>query len=306
MNKDIFDQSIFKLQEEFNIILPDVFVGFLSKNDGYSDGDINIFNIEDLLEAYDYMEISEYASGYVAIGNDGGGRVYLMKQEPASKEVIISTGCLDISEDNQIIIDFEHWCMNDFIVFEEQNPELEYAYELVDIILKKEPGIKALASIKSALKLNYTSQELFKMSKSVPCVLSENIHRFKAAKMIKNTGFEELFELKTVDKIKQSVLEFQEDNNIILPDVYVQFLLNENGRSLESGILIYSIEALSEMRHLNGYVKIGEDGSGRAFLMKQETGAKEVFILSDISECMQKINDFEEWSRNDFFDPNLK
>ena len=42
----------------------------------------------------DELQIQEYQPDYLAIGDDGGGLVFLMKQEPDAKKVI----CVDMSD----------------------------------------------------------------------------------------------------------------------------------------------------------------------------------------------------------------
>jgi hypothetical protein len=74
------DDELLSLDHSFGSRLPDAFREFLKRSDGLSlGGGLLIYGSADLIERNNNWEVNVYAPGHVAIGDDGGGNVFLMK-----------------------------------------------------------------------------------------------------------------------------------------------------------------------------------------------------------------------------------
>ncbi|OYO59632.1 hypothetical protein CG709_18335 [Lachnotalea glycerini] len=72
----------------YGMRIPNLYKDFLKVNDGFSfDGGKILYSLNDLKEMNDNLQIHKYQPDYIAIGDDGGGLVFLMKQE-ANAEVV--------------------------------------------------------------------------------------------------------------------------------------------------------------------------------------------------------------------------
>ncbi len=199
MEREVRLKEIFEVEKRRSFTLPDEYINFLIKNKGYSDGELIIYDISELEETNEYMCISEYAKEYIAIGDNGSGCVFLMKQERKTKEVlIVDMGDLNVSDPYQIIDDFSRWHKSNYLINMEDSEERKFLSELVDIILIELPEekLKGILKIKKELELQYSAKEILEMTKNLPVVLKTKITRFGAQKLISLTGYEQLFELR--------------------------------------------------------------------------------------------------------------
>ncbi|KMY21077.1 SMI1/KNR4 family protein [Bacillus pumilus] len=91
------DINIKKAESQLNMVLPDAYKNLLKQTNGCSiGGDVLLYGTEDITERNATWEVQQYASGYVAIGDDGGGRVFLMRQAEEEKKVwIVDAGVMD-------------------------------------------------------------------------------------------------------------------------------------------------------------------------------------------------------------------
>ncbi|MDM5321819.1 SMI1/KNR4 family protein [Bacillus altitudinis] len=97
INKPETDINIKEAESQLNMVLPDAYKNFVKQTNGCSvGGDVLLYGTEDMAERNATWEIHQYASGYVAIGDDGGGRVFLMRQAEEEKKVwIVDAGVMD-------------------------------------------------------------------------------------------------------------------------------------------------------------------------------------------------------------------
>ncbi|WP_433961277.1 SMI1/KNR4 family protein [Bacillus pumilus] len=80
LNESASDKQIKKAESQLNMVLPDAYKNLLKQTNGCSiGGDVLLYGTEDMAERNATWEVQQYASGYVAIGDDGGGRVFLMR-----------------------------------------------------------------------------------------------------------------------------------------------------------------------------------------------------------------------------------
>ncbi|MGD7060639.1 SMI1/KNR4 family protein [Bacillus altitudinis] len=97
INKPASDIHIKEAESQLNMVLPHTYKALLNQTNGCSvEGDVLLYGTEDIVERNKTWEVHHYASGYVAIGDDGGGRVFLMRQAEEEKKVwIVDAGVMD-------------------------------------------------------------------------------------------------------------------------------------------------------------------------------------------------------------------
>lgn len=180
--------SDIEIQEVENLLkleLPNVYKDLLRYTNGFSiGGGLVIYGTENLVERNETWEVDEYASGFVAIGDDGGGNVFLMFQDADEKEVlVIDSGDMNPSHSNLVTSDFNKWvnsgCLNEI----EQKTSIEIP-DTCNILLVKPPneGLKDLIKIKNVLGIEISTADLLKGSK---------VERFtygKAKKLMEKLG----------------------------------------------------------------------------------------------------------------------
>ncbi|MDG4728714.1 MULTISPECIES: SMI1/KNR4 family protein [Bacillus] len=79
------------------MVLPHAYKALLKQTNGCSiGGDVLLYGTEDIAERNATWEVYQYASSYVAIGDDGGGQVLLMRLVEDEKKVwIVDAGVMD-------------------------------------------------------------------------------------------------------------------------------------------------------------------------------------------------------------------
>ncbi|MEK3953156.1 MULTISPECIES: SMI1/KNR4 family protein [unclassified Psychrobacillus] len=186
--------SDIEIQEVENLLkleLPNVYKDLLRYTNGFSiGGGLVIYGTEDLVERNETWEVDEYASGFVAIGDDGGGNVFLMFQDADEKEVlVIDSGDMNPSHSNLVTSDFNKWvnsgCLNEI----DQKTSIEIP-DTCNILLVKPPneGLKDLIKIKNVLGIEISTADLLKGSKNPPFILVERFPYGKAKKLMEKLG----------------------------------------------------------------------------------------------------------------------
>ncbi|MGG0859423.1 SMI1/KNR4 family protein [Bacillus pumilus] len=97
MNEPASEKHIKEAESRLNMVLPDAYKNLLKQTNGCSvGGDVLLYGTEDITERNATWEVQQYASGYVAIGDDGGGQVLLMRLVEDEKKVwIVDAGVMD-------------------------------------------------------------------------------------------------------------------------------------------------------------------------------------------------------------------
>lgn len=73
------DHQILHIEKRLNCQLPSAYIHVLKESNGLSfTNGVFIYGTEDILERNETWEVAEYAKGYIAIGDDSGGMVFLM------------------------------------------------------------------------------------------------------------------------------------------------------------------------------------------------------------------------------------
>lgn len=186
--------SDIEIQEVENLLkleLPNVYKDLLRYTNGFSiGGGLVIYGTEDIVERNETWEVDEYASGFIAIGDDGGGNVFLMLQDADEKVVlVIDSGDINPSHANLVNSDFNKWvnsgCLNEI----EKKTSIEIP-NTCNILLVKPPneGLKDLIKIKNVLGIEISTGDLLKGSKNPPFILVERFPYGKAKKLMEKLG----------------------------------------------------------------------------------------------------------------------
>lgn len=111
INKPETDINIKETESQLNMLLPHAYKTLLKQTNGCSvEGDVLLYGTEDIVERNATWEVHHYASGYVAIGDDGGGRVLLMRQAEEEKKVwIVDAGVMDPQHAELVAEDLLSW-----------------------------------------------------------------------------------------------------------------------------------------------------------------------------------------------------
>ena len=80
VNKPASDIHIKEAESELNMVLPHTYKALLKQTNGCSvEGDLLLYGTEDIVERNATWVVHHYASCYLAIGDDDGGQVFLMR-----------------------------------------------------------------------------------------------------------------------------------------------------------------------------------------------------------------------------------
>ncbi|MBJ8030332.1 SMI1/KNR4 family protein [Bacillus cereus group sp. N21] len=186
-NNPANDIEIQELEDLMKMELPNAYKDLLRYTNGFSNGGgLTIYGTEDIVERNETWEVTEYASGYVSIGDDGSGNVFLMLQSADVKEMlIIGSGDMNPNHATVIILDFSEWvntgCLNEKI----QKIAVGFP-DMCNIVLVETPneGLKDLVKIKSILAIDISTGDLLKGSKNLPFTLVKKFPYGKAKKLI--------------------------------------------------------------------------------------------------------------------------
>lgn len=190
----ISDYMLKKFEMLNNLVIPEIYKDFLKKYNGYSFGGGKIlYSLDDIKEMNLAQQIQKYQPGYIAIGDDGAGIIFLMKQDTTSNVVyLVDMGDYDINSCYLQIDNFAEWFEKKCDICKKYPKKDD---DIVDVFLTKSPGddLKDLLKIKKAFSLNITAKELLLISKNVPCKLISGINIHKAKKMVQNTNHPDIF-----------------------------------------------------------------------------------------------------------------
>nr|WP_129692369.1 SMI1/KNR4 family protein [Gottfriedia acidiceleris] len=88
-----------------------VYINLLQQVNGFlTDEGVLIYGTQDLVERNLTYEVSEYATGYVAIGDDSGGTVFLMLQgKEMSQLITVDVGDMNPTNGKVLSTDLFKW-----------------------------------------------------------------------------------------------------------------------------------------------------------------------------------------------------
>jgi hypothetical protein len=92
-------------------LMPDILSELLKLTDGFlTPGGISVYGTQDIIERNTTFEVPEYCAGYLLIGDNSGGKGYLMKLDPVDSTVFSSgLGDLQPSRFVEESSHFESW-----------------------------------------------------------------------------------------------------------------------------------------------------------------------------------------------------
>lgn len=87
-NPPASEQDILLIEQTMAIYLPQEYKSVLKEANGFSlTNGVLIYGTGEIIERNETWEVNEYAKGYVAIGDDGGGMAFLMALEKEACQV---------------------------------------------------------------------------------------------------------------------------------------------------------------------------------------------------------------------------
>ena len=182
-------------KEKINIVsqrmkLPKSYLELIEQINGFVDNKgVKIYSIDEIEERNETYEVSEYLPGYVAIGDDSGGYLYLMKADSSSHTIYISdSGSLLLDENEDVLC-------NDFIEWIQDGCALNSLKSVNDnglckVVLKGMPqgGAKDLLKIKKIFGCNFPIGDMLLGVQSGSLTIVENITKSKANVLLIKLG----------------------------------------------------------------------------------------------------------------------
>lgn len=177
--------EIEKVEDEMNIVLPKDYKKLLKKSNGFStESGLVIYGTDSLLERNLTLEVGEYATGYIAIGDDSGDDIFLLSVDEKKREILV-VDAGDMNPENTMVIakDLITWikcdCKTNDLNSDDDNHRFSGECGIV-LIENPQGGLRDLAKIKSRLNIELSSAELLRASKHLPFILVKNISYGKA------------------------------------------------------------------------------------------------------------------------------
>lgn len=180
---------ILEVEKDLNCILPNILKDIWGYSDGLTNDDgIGIYGTDEIVERNETFEVDEYAKGYVAIGDDGGDNIFLMKCNKNTKEVIsVDCGYMNPNDGAELITDninkwIEGGCKITLIN--------SFNISLCDIVLKEMPknGLKDLLVVKKTFAIDTSIGELTRGARTLPYIMVSNYPYEKARILLDKLG----------------------------------------------------------------------------------------------------------------------
>lgn len=196
------DNEILKVENEMDVKLPYSFKNLLKTSNGLSTEEgIVIYGTKDIVERNETWETQVYAQGYIAIGDNSGGGVFLMYQGDREKSIlIVDSGDMTIEHSNLVTSDINQWIKSGLLIETDETVDNINWSEYCKVVLIDTPdgGLKDLLKIKNVFGLNITAADLLKGSKNPPFILVDEFPYGKAKKLVEKLGNMKI-ELRTIN-----------------------------------------------------------------------------------------------------------
>jgi hypothetical protein len=144
--------------------------------------DVRLYGRADFIAMNDCHKVKEFCRGYVTIGDDGGGRQFLLALD-TGRLVLVDAGSLDPSEaETGVPEDFAAWLAAGCLLPVAEEPDVS-PVELVAIYIEqplKTP--RTLVQITDHLKLDISIAVLKKRLETLPCLVAEHLTYAQAIK----------------------------------------------------------------------------------------------------------------------------
>lgn len=195
------NKKISEFEDRYKLVIPILYKEFLKIENGISfNGGTILYSLDELKQMNDDLQIQKFQPDYIAIGDDGGGLVFLMKQDLDAKEVFcVDVSDYDIESSFCRLENFTKWYEDGCNICIDESNEDKLS-QLGDVFLKKTPknGISDLVKIKKTFCLNISMAQLLSLSKELPCVLISGISYAKAIKLMEKFGQPDIFDFHVI------------------------------------------------------------------------------------------------------------
>ncbi|MGG3889015.1 SMI1/KNR4 family protein [Metabacillus fastidiosus] len=170
-NNSASDAEIKEVEDLMKVKLPHTYKNLLKYTNGFSiGGGLLIYGTDDIIERNATWEVNEYANGYVAIGDDGGGNVFLMLQRIEETAVLmVNGGVMNPNYATVISSDFNDWINSGCFIETAEETTNDFPDNCSIILIKSPNG-----------GLNG--------SKNLPFTLAQEFPYGKAKKLIEKLG----------------------------------------------------------------------------------------------------------------------
>ena len=170
INSPATPEALRLVERKLNVNLPSDLSDFLLSADGMSAPEsILLYSTQDLEERNRTFEVNAYAKGYIAIGDDGGGHLFLMDLSGGDTGVFMADqGTLQPSRFLRIAESLQDWILSGCPT---PSPETDEPFgELVDVYLERMPpgGTRDLVVVKRELGISTGIVELAQLAKRAP------------------------------------------------------------------------------------------------------------------------------------------
>lgn len=197
------EEQIIEFQNKYGFVIPSQYQNFLKQQGGYTlDSGVRLYELDDLKEMNDILQVQMYQPDYMAIGDDSGGLIFLMKQELNAKEIfVVDIADYDLETAFCRISDFKDWSDKGCVIppkDEEVNLPKGKNGEIYMIKLPAN-GVKDLVKIKKIFAMDIATSDLLKMSKNLPCKIASDITYAKAVKLMAKLGQTDIFEYRDTE-----------------------------------------------------------------------------------------------------------
>lgn len=194
----ISQEQIVEFENNYDYTIPSQYQDFLKQHDGcIFDNGVRLYELSDLKEMNDCLQVKMYQPEYMAIGDDSGGLIFLIKQEKDAKEVfVVDISDYDLKTAFYKIDEFKRWFDQGCIIPQEYNDADSPKGKCGDVYMIKLPanGIKDLTKVKKVFAMDIATSDLLKISKELPCKIASNITYAKACKLMQEFGQVDIFE----------------------------------------------------------------------------------------------------------------
>ncbi|MBN3767633.1 SMI1/KNR4 family protein [Burkholderia sp. Ac-20365] len=111
LNKGAQAAQIAAVESAMKVKLPSAYKDLLSYSDGVLlENGLSLYQLQDLAERNETYEVKDYCDGYLLIGDDSGGKGFLIKLEKDDPSVFESgLGDLDPSDFSSIAVNLQEW-----------------------------------------------------------------------------------------------------------------------------------------------------------------------------------------------------
>jgi hypothetical protein len=102
--------AVQRVERGFGFALPAMYLELLKESNGVSSDRCLIYGTDEILERNETLEVKVYAPDFLAIGDDGGGRVALIDRTSRTQEVFVSgAGDMDPTRFTVVAAGLEDW-----------------------------------------------------------------------------------------------------------------------------------------------------------------------------------------------------